>query len=621
VNTDSNIAVFLDTLGNLAARLRFYWTDTLAFLGETTVVLRGPMADRLVRWGTQGLALLANEQIHVITTSLLPKEPPTDLAVALEWRSSGADELRVRVTWINSGANPVVGGVGTLRVSGNVLLEASPGVPWVDIQPQNARLALPDLEPGSRWTTEIVATRLNPLPVVVVARGHSANREIHPANNRAILAAISAIPHDEATVRVPLNASDLNYVPKFRTLVGTLGADDWSQDPLLALVAFNPWTHQVVTTAFPRGRPQRIAVSPNGQYLLVSSDDGQLVDRHRLPDLAWERRITSAPSPYPELTDLAIAPGDGRISALARGGQIEIFDDDLPRIPVVPEGHFATRIAFGEDAQRLWAIGNPASDLEVRRFRLDSSGAHLEAQRSGLIQPNGGEFRIRGHQLFSSGGDVLDRESLERISLLSEAPPPPAFVAVDDLPGRVILASPGTSFCSVYGADSLELLGTIEPPLVGERSKALVRWGAEGLGILDAAGLWLIRSPLLAPAPNADSDADGLPDAWELDGGLDPRRPDAGEDADGDGQTNEQEWLAGTDPRDAASRLQIQLLPDGALQFFGRSGRRYGLETVHDLGAAWIPLEAVWVGSDALIETAPFSPSAPLTFVRLRILP
>lgn len=46
----------------------------------------------------------------------------------------------------------------------------------------------------------------------------------------------------------------------------------------------------------------------------------------------------------------------------------------------------------------------------------------------------------------------------------------------------------------------------------------------------------------------ADTDQDGLPDEWELKYfGEDPAA--AGEDADGDGQTNLQEFLAGTDPK------------------------------------------------------------------------
>ena len=54
---------------------------------------------------------------------------------------------------------------------------------------------------------------------------------------------------------------------------------------------------------------------------------------------------------------------------------------------------------------------------------------------------------------------------------------------------------------------------------------------------------------VVAPAPGGDSDADGLPNGWESDYGLDPHNNDANADLDGDGRTNQQEYQQGTHPR------------------------------------------------------------------------
>ncbi|GGH10577.1 polysaccharide lyase [Sphingobacterium alkalisoli] len=48
-----------------------------------------------------------------------------------------------------------------------------------------------------------------------------------------------------------------------------------------------------------------------------------------------------------------------------------------------------------------------------------------------------------------------------------------------------------------------------------------------------------------------DSDGDGMPDAWEIKHGLDPKNPkDGAMDADGDGYTNIEEYLNGTNPQE-----------------------------------------------------------------------
>ncbi|MEX2605830.1 MAG: Ig-like domain-containing protein, partial [Kiritimatiellia bacterium] len=54
----------------------------------------------------------------------------------------------------------------------------------------------------------------------------------------------------------------------------------------------------------------------------------------------------------------------------------------------------------------------------------------------------------------------------------------------------------------------------------------------------------------------ADSDGDGMPDAWEIAHGLDPLVDDAGADLDGDGLTNIWEYTHGFDPSDPFDALR-----------------------------------------------------------------
>jgi hypothetical protein len=65
-----------------------------------------------------------------------------------------------------------------------------------------------------------------------------------------------------------------------------------------------------------------------------------------------------------------------------------------------------------------------------------------------------------------------------------------------------------------------------------------------------------------AMSDSADSDADGLPDVWEIEFGLDPQNAsDAIEDLDNDGLTNREEYAAQTDPNNADS--DDDGMPDG----------------------------------------------------------
>ncbi len=108
-------------------------------------------------------------------------------------------------------------------------------------------------------------------------------------------------------------------------------------------------------------------------------------------------------------------------------------------------------------------------------------------------------------------------------------------------------------------------------------------------------------------APGTDADHDGLPDAWEIQylGGTNAT---ASADADGDGQSNLQEYLAGTNPTNADSALRIthaardEMAPDSmTLRWDSVPTRCYTIQSRDSLDdmASWTDLVSLGFGANS----------------------
>ena len=102
-------------------------------------------------------------------------------------------------------------------------------------------------------------------------------------------------------------------------------------------------------------------------------------------------------------------------------------------------------------------------------------------------------------------------------------------------------------------------------------------------------GTLMYRNLILTPTFDADSD--GIPNGWEQAHGLDPLNPDDAEaDNDGDGMSNWQEYMAGTDPNIAASRLAISVTVTNGhvrVSWSAVGGKSYVVQTNSVLGASF----------------------------------
>ena len=169
--------------------------------------------------------------------------------------------------------------------------------------------------------------------------------------------------------------------------------------------------------------------------------------------------------------------------------------------------------------------------------------------------------------------------------------------------------------------ETIALLGTNLAPI------DLITFGPQSPGV--SQGRYPDGSPNLMLFPDsatpgaanslevvvADSDGDGMPDAWETAHGLNPDDPsDAALDSDGDGLTNLNEYLAETDPRDPASLLKITLVgrlgQPMTLLLYSAPGKSYILQYSSTLASdAWQNLMTIQAtGAETAVPIDPVDP-------------
>lgn len=225
--------------------------------------------------------------------------------------------------------------------------------------------------------------------------------------------------------------------------------------------------------------------------------------------------------------------------------------------------------------------------------------------------------------------------------LLLTATNPAAFRAHYDVPPSVIVAGPfggtlqdGGERLQLQAPDNPNTNGSVPYVTVEEvRYNDRAPWPTEAdgsglslqrrnMGFGNSPANWLAATPtpgrLLA---QADTDNDGLPDAWEIEQGTNPLLADSDHDPDGDGFTNWQEYLAGTAPLSAASRLTLEIrFQSGtcALAFTAVSNRTYSVLRTTDSGSAvWTPLTNVAAAGFTRPVTVPVGTSGQTRFYRL----
>ena len=187
------------------------------------------------------------------------------------------------------------------------------------------------------------------------------------------------------------------------------------------------------------------------------------------------------------------------------------------------------------------------------------------------------------------------------------------------LPGSVNVNTPATPHA--HGVFETVDLTSLKTLLLPGRNVLAVELHLAGSSDTDAyfdADLAYTRA---TNAP-ADTDNDGIPDAWEIANGLNPTNNlDAQLDTDGDGFTALQEYVSDTNPNSANSRLSFApptIIPGGfRLSIPTVTGRTYRIEYSDNL-ATWFTLEDNIYGTGGAIVRDDLT-SQQQRFYRLRV--
>ena len=241
-----------------------------------------------------------------------------------------------------------------------------------------------------------------------------------------------------------------------------------------------------------------------------------------------------------------------------------------PAAALVEGRALVTWMSYGQDGDREGIYGRlirpeaPGESLPETSFHADMVGSQLFPGASG-----NGERAMVVWASYSGGPDSYDLRASTFAADGSTAVPvsaPYVFATGFD--------SLGISWPAIEGAASYEVrLDDHSTPYVTTRNRLSVN------GLLPGSAHTVHVVPLLedgdrgtplAPGSGstwgADGNDDGLPDSWQRgwwgeDASL---WPDGEGDADGDGADNRQELLAGTNPVDPASRLEIRIVDTDA---------------------------------------------------------
>ena len=516
----------------------------------TTPPISSPKS--LIRWGANGVAFSTPDSVMLFSsTSLIPSAPPADLVTTVVASPNPAainSPLTYTAQVTNNGPNPAAATTINVTLSDSQTLVSavsSSGTPIVS--DLNVSLDVGNLAVGATATISLVTTPLSAGSLTCTASASSVARDPNFANNSSF-----------KLVSVDFQAT-ANSINQLRLMVNGIVANPtrnllWATIPSTveaplgrSVVSINPTTglisDPIPLNAIPSANV--LALSANGRYLYAG-----------LSDIAEISRLDLSTSP-PTIVriplglngwggaglaaDIEVLDGDGTsIIATTTGDDSAIVFDGTTRRANRTGIYTVSRVERTSSPETY--VGYETSSFDLTRLAITSSGVSISQEVDRLLSGYSADIRGAGDTLLSTGGFIVNSNSLTLRANLGTTGRP----CIDIAYKRAYLVS-GTSM-RAFDSDTGASTGSLSLPATstGDWATNCIRWGLDGFAIPGNDGkIYIVRWSETIPAAY-DLDSDGISDSWAV-AHFGSKTVPTG-DSDQDGIPDRLEYLFGMAP-------------------------------------------------------------------------
>jgi hypothetical protein len=302
-------------------------------------------------------------------------------------------------------------------------------------------------------------------------------------------------------------AKDLKFDPVHNVIY--LSVPGTANNLANTIAVLDPVSATVVGEQFAGSEPNHLALSDDQQFLYVSSDGSNSVQRFILPtlqpDVSYGLGASFRWGPYYAL-DLQVAPGASHTTAVSLGvtpvspsaqGGLVIFDDATARPATIPGFGSTTNLfdslQWGSDAMSLFAANLETTGDDFYTIAITPNGASLTADYSGLVQNARIHFDPATKLVYADDGQVVNPATGTDAARFVNAAS--SMVPDSNLNLAFFVSTSGiTATIQSFNLTTRALVDSITIPNVfADFPQHVIRWGQNGLAFTTNTGqLYLV---------------------------------------------------------------------------------------------------------------------------------